>query len=68
MLTGPCVQEVDDKRRKAIKKAVDKEEKARAPVLKKAAATPTYLADLRARVRTLQEEVQALNASLPGGA
>lgn len=62
------MQEVDDKRKKAIKKAFDKEDKARAPVVKKAAAKATYLDDLRDRAQQLQDEVNALNAGLAGAA
>lgn len=61
-----AVQEVDDKRRKAIKKIVDKEDKARAPIVKKAAADAGYLGGLRAKVQALEEEVAALNAGLSG--
>lgn len=60
------VQEVNEKRRKAIKKAVDKEEKQRAPTVQKAAENPEYLAELRARVQQLQADAEALNAALPG--
>jgi septal ring factor EnvC (AmiA/AmiB activator) len=64
-VTLQCVtQDADDKRKKAIKKAVDKEEKTRAPVVKKAAQSPTYLEDLQAMVQRLREQVAALNATL----
>ena len=59
-----ALQDVDDKRKKAIKKAVEKEEKARAPVLKKAAQSGTYLEDLRSSVQQLSEQTEALNARL----
>jgi polyhydroxyalkanoate synthesis regulator phasin len=58
------MQETDNKRKKSIKKLVDKEEKARAPTLKKAAANPKYLEDLQASVQQLTEQVALLNASL----
>lgn len=58
------MQDVDDKRGKAIKKAVEKEEKARAPVLKKVAQSGTYLRDLRSSVEELAAQAEALNARL----
>eukprot|EP00892_Ulva_mutabilis_P004454 jgi/Ulvmu1/2380/UM130_0013.1 len=59
-------EEVNDKRQKAIKKTVDKEEKVRAPVVRKAEANPGYLEELRAQVQALQDEADTLNAALPG--
>ena len=58
------MQDTDDKRKKAIKKVVDKEEKARAPVLKRSAQTPSYFQDLQESVQQLIQRVDALNAKL----
>jgi hypothetical protein len=50
----------DDKRKKAIKKIVDKEEAKRAPVLKKIEAEPGYEADLEAKITELEAQVVQL--------
>jgi hypothetical protein len=58
------MQEADDKRKKAIKKIVDKEDKARAPVLKRVGPKPAeYMAGLRDSVRNLSEQLASLNKS-----
>jgi polyhydroxyalkanoate synthesis regulator phasin len=58
------VQEVDEKRQKAIKKVVEKEEKLRAPVQKKAAQNPNYIANLESSIEDLRKTVENLNARL----
>ena len=62
--TAHWVQDVDDKRRKAIKKVVDKEDKARAPVVKKQEQNAEYLSRLQVEVEQLTQQVSDLNAKL----
>eukprot|EP01025_Chloroclados_australasicus_P055873 TRINITY_DN6861_c0_g3_i1.p1 TRINITY_DN6861_c0_g3~~TRINITY_DN6861_c0_g3_i1.p1 ORF type:complete len:191 (-),score=42.58 TRINITY_DN6861_c0_g3_i1:51-623(-) len=56
--------DVDDKRKKAIKKIVDKEEKARAPIAKRVAENPSYVSDLETELGNLSAQLESLNADL----
>lgn len=55
------LQEVDSKRLKAINKIVEKEDKMRAPIAKKVAQNASYLADTRASIAELEQQVQKLS-------
>ena len=58
------VQETDEKRQKAIKKVVEKEEKARAPVLKRAGADKgQYLEGLQRSLDEARAQLARLQAS-----
>jgi hypothetical protein len=58
------MQATDEKRKKAIKKIVEKEEKARAPVVKRAGTKPEeYLVGLRNSMKLLSEQLASLNSS-----
>jgi hypothetical protein len=61
--TAVCaaLQEVDAKRLKAIGKVVDKEEKSRAPIMKRVAANANFLPDTKAAIAELEQQVQALS-------
>jgi hypothetical protein len=57
----------DDKRKKAIKKIVDKEQAKRAPVLRKVEADSGYVAGLQTKVADLEAQVADLNIRFQDG-
>jgi hypothetical protein len=55
------IQEVDSKRLKAISKIIEKEDRLRAPIKKKVAQNPNFLADTQASIAELEQQVQKLS-------
>lgn len=66
-MRSPAQAVTDDKRRKTIQKAVDKEKARRAPIAAKLEAEPDLEAHLRARVDELARDVARLEAADDGG-